>query len=119
MSLTAHYIDKEWNLVARCLKTQYHPEAHTAENLATFFQDGLSEYGLKTGYVVSMTTDSAANMVAAVRESGELLLSLVMMLRIKIRLICSCDMLYIERTTPLSGTLLWLEKLLFLNFNSI
>ena len=71
MSLTAHYIDNEWNLVARTLKTQYHPESHTAVNLANFFKQGLHEYGLTTGTVVTMTTDSAANMVAAVREAGK------------------------------------------------
>lgn len=71
MSLTAHYIDSDWNLVSRCLKTQYHPEAHTAANLANFFKESLHEYGLKTGDVVTITTDSAANMIAAAREAGE------------------------------------------------
>lgn len=71
MSLTAHYIDQEWNLVSRCLKTQYHPESHTAINLANFFQEALKEYGLKTGFVVTITTDSAPNMIAAARDAGE------------------------------------------------
>lgn len=71
MSLTGHYIDTDWNLVSRCLKTQYHPESHNAINLATFFKEVLDEYGLKSGYVVSLTTDSAANMIAAAREAGK------------------------------------------------
>lgn len=71
VSLTAHYIDNDWNLVTRCLKTQYHPEAHTAENLADFYKDALSEFGLKTGYVVTLTTDSATNMVASARVAGK------------------------------------------------
>ena len=71
MSLTAHYIDKDWNLITRCLRTAYHPEAHTAVNLAHFFRESLNQYGLKTGYVVTMTTDSAANMIAATREAGK------------------------------------------------
>lgn len=72
MSLTAHYVDPEWNLVARCLKTQYHPEAHTALNLASFFKEALDDYGMKPGYVVSITTDNAANMIAAAREAGKI-----------------------------------------------
>ena len=72
MSLTAHYIDKDWNLITRCLRTAYHPEAHTAVNLAHFFRESLNQYGLKTGYVVTMTTDRAANMIAATREAGKI-----------------------------------------------
>ena len=71
MSLTAHYIDKDWNLITRCLRTAYHPEAHTAVNLAHFIRESLNQYGLKTGYVVTKTTDSAANMIAASREAGK------------------------------------------------
>ena len=72
MNLTAHYIDKNWNLIIRCLRSAYHPEAHTAFNLAHFFKKSLNQYGLKTGYVVTMTTDSAANMIAATREAGKI-----------------------------------------------
>ena len=71
MSLTAHYIDNDWNLVTRCLKTQYHPEAHTGENLADFYKEALGEFRLKTGFVVTLTTDSATNMVASVRLAGK------------------------------------------------
>lgn len=71
MSLTAHYINQDWELVTRCLKTEYHPESHTAENVADFIKDSLGEYGLRYGNVVTVTTDNAANMIAAVRNTGE------------------------------------------------
>lgn len=65
MSLTAHFITSNWEIRSACLKTQYHPESHTAANLAKFFTDSFHEYGLRTGNIVSITTDSAANMIAA------------------------------------------------------
>lgn len=65
ISLTAHYVSDDWVLKTRCLSTMYAPESHTAENLAQFTRDGLQEYGVYTSQLVSLTTDSAANMVAA------------------------------------------------------
>lgn len=70
MSLTAHFIDDDWILRTKCLKTQYHPESHTAENLAEFIKCGMHEYGLRLGNIVTVTTDSAANMIAAARKAG-------------------------------------------------
>jgi hypothetical protein len=70
MSLTAHFITDDWVLVTRCLATQYYPDRHTAVNISDFIKDGLSEYGMRIGNVVTVTTDSAANMVAAARTAG-------------------------------------------------
>jgi len=39
MSLTAQFIDKDWNLISKCLQTAYFPEDHTGEIIAA----GLSE----------------------------------------------------------------------------
>lgn len=72
MSLTGHYIDDEWNLTTRCLKTEYYPESHTAVNVLEFLKAGLQEYGMRLGNVAAVTTDNAANMCAAVRLTGEL-----------------------------------------------
>ena len=72
MSLTAHFIGSDWQLRTACLRTEYHPESHTSSNIAAFIVDGLHEYGLRKGEVVAITTDSAANMVAAARDSGKL-----------------------------------------------
>ena len=70
MSVSAHFVDDEWKLQTKCLKTQYHPESHTSDNIRDFIHDSLAEYGLRSGNVVTITTDSAANMVAAARKSG-------------------------------------------------
>ena len=65
MSLTAHYIDTSWKLHTKCLATSYLPESHTADIIANFLIETLDEYSIDRGKVVFMTTDSAANMVAA------------------------------------------------------
>lgn len=70
MSLTAHFIDDNWRLTTRCLKTEYFPESHTASNIAEFVISGLGEYGMRKGNVTAVTTDNASNMVAAVRQTG-------------------------------------------------
>ena len=70
MSLTAHFVTPDFRLLTACLKTQYHPESHTAENIASFLEESIQEYGLRKGNIASMATDSAANMVAAAREAG-------------------------------------------------
>lgn len=70
MSLTAHYISRDWTLRTACLKTQYHPESHTANNISNFLIESLKEYGLTRGNIAAITTDSAANMVAAAREAS-------------------------------------------------
>ena len=57
--------------MTRCLKTEYHPESHTGENVARFIRAGLHDYGLRLGNVPAVTTDNAANMIAAVRLTGE------------------------------------------------
>ena len=72
MSLTAHFIDDDWELVSRCLKTEYHPESHTYDNLAEFITSGIHEFGLRLGNIVTVTTDSAANMIAAAKKAGKL-----------------------------------------------
>ncbi|XP_067949497.1 E3 SUMO-protein ligase ZBED1-like [Watersipora subatra] len=68
MSLTINYIDTDWTLVNKCLATSYLPVSHTADNISNFVGATLSEYNLYKEKVVSITTDSAANMNAACRE---------------------------------------------------
>ena len=70
MSLTAHFIEEDWNLTTKCLATQYSPERHTAMNISDFIKESLKEYGMRLGNVVTLTSDSAANMVAAARTAG-------------------------------------------------
>ena len=74
LSLTAHYITNGWMLKTKCLAAMYAPESYTADYLANFIRERLKEYQLRTGNVVSITTDSAANMIAMVRKLGKNLL---------------------------------------------
>lgn len=70
ISLTTHFIDDTWTLKTRCLSTMYAPDSHTADNLAQFTKAGLEEFGLYIINTVAMTTDSAANMIAACKNLG-------------------------------------------------
>ena len=68
MSLTFHYIDSEWTLIAKCLQCSFLPEDHTADNIQDALQEALHEWGLKEENVVCITTDSGANIKAAARQ---------------------------------------------------
>ena len=70
MSLTVHFIDQDWKLVSKCLQTSFLPEDHTAVNLADALQDALREWELSADKVSCLTTDSGANIKAAVRNLG-------------------------------------------------
>lgn len=67
MSLTFHYMDKEWTLEAKCLQTSFLPEDHTAENLKDALVTALEEWGLNMDNLSCLTTDSGANIKAAAR----------------------------------------------------
>ncbi|XP_035234690.1 zinc finger BED domain-containing protein 1-like [Anguilla anguilla] len=66
MSLTIHYVDKEWNLQSRCLQTAYSLDDHTAEIIAQGLVEALASWGLSEDRQVCITTDSGANIVKAV-----------------------------------------------------
>ena len=70
MSLTVHFIDQDWKLVSKCLQTSFLPEDHTAVNLADALQDTMREWELSADKVSSLTTNSGANIKAAVRNLG-------------------------------------------------
>lgn len=65
MSLTVHYVDSKWAVTSKCLATTYLPESHTGVNISNFVTETLNEYNVPKEKVVSLTTDSAANMIAA------------------------------------------------------
>lgn len=68
LSLTIHYINAEWQLVAKCLSTMYVPQSHTGDTLSDFVKETLDEYGLNKRDMAYITTDSAANNIAACRK---------------------------------------------------
>ncbi|KAK7891783.1 hypothetical protein WMY93_023746 [Mugilogobius chulae] len=67
MSVTAHFINEDWELISKCLETSYFPESHTAVNLATALGDVLHDWELDEEKLAAITTDNAANIAAAVR----------------------------------------------------
>ncbi len=68
MSLTVHFINKNWDLKSRCLQTAFTPESHTADNLAESLRSAFKEWGLNEKNLACITTDNGANIVAAVRK---------------------------------------------------
>ncbi|XP_046873310.1 E3 SUMO-protein ligase ZBED1-like [Hypomesus transpacificus] len=65
ISLTIHYIDKEWNLQNKCLQTSYFPDDHTGEAIAEGLKDAFASWGLSEDKQVCITSDSGANVVKA------------------------------------------------------
>ena len=65
MSLTVHLIDKDWNLLSKCLQTAYFPEDHTGEIIAAGLSEALASWGLSEDKQVCITTDSGTNIVKA------------------------------------------------------
>ena len=68
LSLTVHFITDDWKLATCCLRTLYMPDSHTGENIASMVRSILREYDCNLSEVVSITTDSGANMVKACKE---------------------------------------------------
>lgn len=66
---TLHYIDENWSLVSRVLKTSLMEASHSAQNICTDFEIVVKDYQMETKNIVCIT-DSAANMVAACRLIG-------------------------------------------------
>lgn len=66
---TYHFIDDNWCLESRVLKTSLFEGSHTGQNLCEDFNRMVAEYGLENKKIVCVT-DSAANMVCACRLIG-------------------------------------------------
>ncbi|KAL3988405.1 serine protease 27 [Sarotherodon galilaeus] len=72
MSLTMHYVDKDWKLQNKCFERSFFPEDHTGENIAKVLKEFLSSWNLQEEKEVCVTTDNGANIVkaAAQKELG-------------------------------------------------
>ena len=68
IAITFHYIDSEWTLEAKCLQTSFLPQDHTADNLHEALVEALGEWGLDIDNLACITTDSGANIKAAIRQ---------------------------------------------------
>lgn len=63
---TYHFVNKNWCLESRVLKTSLFEGSHTGQNLCNDYKRMITEYGLENKKVVCIT-DSAPNMVLACR----------------------------------------------------
>lgn len=63
---TYHFVNKNWCLESRVLKTSLFEGSHTGQNLCDDYKRMITEYGLENKKVVCIT-DSAPNMVLACR----------------------------------------------------
>lgn len=68
MSLTVHLINKDWEMVSKCLQTSFFPEDHTAKNMADALQEQLHDWQLDPKKMSAITTDNGANIVAAITK---------------------------------------------------
>jgi hypothetical protein len=65
MTVTAHYIDLQWELQSAVLQTVLMSERHTGENIATRLQECATEFNIPQSNVMAVVRDGAANMGAA------------------------------------------------------
>lgn len=68
ITVTAHFIDEDWNLVSRVLSTKAMPERHTGLNIADRIRETLEEYKIPTNLVSGIVHDNASSMATAVAE---------------------------------------------------
>lgn len=68
LCVTAHYVDSDFFLKAKCLACVYVPEDHTGVNISKRVQEVLDEYKLTKEKLMAVTTDAGTNMVVALRE---------------------------------------------------
>ena len=67
-TITAHFIDNDWNLSNFGLETTVMTESHTAENISNFLTGAILRWDLKRNdQIPSLTTDNAANVVNAAK----------------------------------------------------
>lgn len=64
VTITAHYITTEWNLVSYVLQTRAMHDSHTGGNIAELLKEAVTEWGLEEKHPV-IVTDNASNMNVA------------------------------------------------------
>ena len=69
MTITVHFLSKEWTLETKVLACERFSERHTGENLKERLEATLDSYNVKNK-VVAVTTDNAMNIKNAVKGAG-------------------------------------------------
>ncbi|XP_041834229.1 E3 SUMO-protein ligase ZBED1-like [Melanotaenia boesemani] len=71
VTITAHVITAEWEMVSFVLQTHPLFEKHSGSNIAQVLRDSVSEWKLeRPKHGIAVVTDNARNMDVAVREAG-------------------------------------------------
>ena len=71
ITITAHAINKDWNMESVVLQTRPLYESHTGANIAEVLQTAVTDWELKKpNHDIAVVTDNARNMDVAVREVG-------------------------------------------------
>lgn len=71
LTVTAHHITPDWNMVSHVLQTRPLYEQHTSTNLAGELKQAVLEWKLeRPGTIIPVTTDNARNIVNSVSEAG-------------------------------------------------
>ena len=65
ISLTTHFISGEWNMESVCLGTMPVSERHTGDNISSWIEEILGNFGISTQKVVSFVHDDGSNFVRA------------------------------------------------------
>jgi len=65
LSLTVHFIDKNWEIKLYCLDTVPLLSDHTGKNIAEALKDVLANWSLDHNKLVATTTDNGSNFIAA------------------------------------------------------
>ena len=69
VTITAHFVDKDWQLVSLVLQTRAMHESHSGANMAELLKRVADEWHLNDKDLV-LVTDNAANMVVAAQLGG-------------------------------------------------
>ena len=68
LSLTVHFIDKEWVHRSYCLDTTSLFEDHTGQNISEAIKDIYQNWQLPVSNLVATTTDNGSNFIAAYQQ---------------------------------------------------
>ena len=70
LGLTMHYITEDFEMKSHAMALRYFPPPHTASVFAEKFDQILDEYGIDSGIILSVTTDSASVMRRMMEDKG-------------------------------------------------
>ena len=70
ITITAHFINRNWNLRNFVLQIRLLEESHTGVNIGAVLREALTEWNLNFPYPVPLVTDNASNMSIAAETAG-------------------------------------------------